>query len=604
MISRANVSFMGALVSIAIWGFCPPASAQTPRWQHPGVLVSEAQLDATRAAYQAGNPVIVSQVAKAQNSNYGSLTYTPAGPWPGGVEQCGSNSVPDFGCSDSDSDSDAAYVQALLWYITDNQAYAKNTIAILDAYSSGFKGYAGYTPGYPCPSASGCSNGPLQAAWDAEKWPRAAEIIRYGHGGRAGWSVSGIKDFSTMLANIFVPIIYNGAAKNGNWEMSMIDGMMGIAVFDEDSALLAHARAFWLQRVPAYFYYQPMDGDTQPPFPPGRAGSETWNGQLIFNPSTSGVSQETCRDLRHAEDGLASAIDAAEIDFLQGGSLYTAVTIDAEDRLVEAMNLMAGLEARGLPGKKITAPQDFCTGTGSTTLNQITLGVGTTYAIGYNAYHNRLNDPNLADDSGTTGLHGTANTYHWIQNGLLTQPLTGDQGNHMTLFEALTHTVQVCHAATHRLSNAPFTAQRAAFTAKLNATPSANDIDGVIALADGPQRDDPDLTVIVRFNRFGRIDASNGTRYSAASDIPYAGGTTYSFDFDVNMSAETYTLFVTPEGGTKTLVGQDYAFRHDGPRDDHGHDYRHHPATLDTLALYARRGSENVCSFNLPQGGN
>jgi hypothetical protein len=70
------------------------------------------------------------------------------------------------------------------------------------------------------------------------------------------------------------------------------------------------------------------------------------------------------------------------------------------------------------------------------------------------------------------------------------------------------------------------------------------------------------------------------------------------------MPAETYTLFVTPEGGTKTLVGQDYAFRHDGHRDDYSRDYRHNPATLDNLTLCARRGSENVCSFNLPQGGN
>ena len=36
------------------------ANAQT--WVHPGIVVSQAQLDATKAAYQAGNPVIVDQV--------------------------------------------------------------------------------------------------------------------------------------------------------------------------------------------------------------------------------------------------------------------------------------------------------------------------------------------------------------------------------------------------------------------------------------------------------------------------------------------------------------------------------------------------------------
>jgi hypothetical protein len=76
------------------------------------------------------------------------------------------------------------------------------------------------------------------------------------------------------------------------------------------------------------------------------------------------------------------------------------------------------------------------------------VGPGTTYAIGHNAYHNRLNVASMADATGTTGLHGTANTYNWIENGLLPQSQENDQGNHMTLFESLTHTVQVCATST------------------------------------------------------------------------------------------------------------------------------------------------------------
>jgi hypothetical protein len=76
------------------------------------------------------------------------------------------------------------------------------------------------------------------------------------------------------------------------------------------------------------------------------------------------------------------------------------------------------------------------------------VGPGATYAIGYNAYHNRLNVAAMADSFGTSGLHGRANTYNSIQNGLLPQSLTSDQGNHVTLFEALTHTVQVCKTET------------------------------------------------------------------------------------------------------------------------------------------------------------
>jgi hypothetical protein len=426
--SPLNILFTGALMAFA-FGASTPSTAHAQTWQHPGVLVSQAQLDTIEEQYVAGNPVIVSQVLMAQKSNYGSLTYVPQGPWPGGVEQCGSYSSPDDGCSYGDDDSGAAYVQALLWYITGNKTYAANAINIMNAYARGMKGFAGFTPGYPCPAS--CTNGPLQAAWDAEKWPRAAEIIRYGKGGSAGWAQADITAFSNMLHNIYEPLIYNGSDYNGNWELSMVEAMMGIAVFNEDAALLAHAREYWTQRVPAYFYYQPLDGDTQPPFPPGRQGGATWNGQLIFNSITSGVAQETCRDLKHTEDGIAASINAAETDYIQGGILYTAN--GSEDRLVRSLNLMAGMESAA----STSAPTDFCTGHE----DKLELGAGTTYVIGYNEYHNRLHDPNMQDSSGSTGLNGTANTYNWIQKGLLPQTIYSDQGNHMVLFEALTHYV-------------------------------------------------------------------------------------------------------------------------------------------------------------------
>ena len=156
---------------------CSEVQAQT--WKHPGIVVSQQQLDATRAAYQAGNAVVVDQVQKAMASNYGSLSYTVQGPWPGGINQCGSNSNPNNGCLMADNDSNAAYVQALLWYVTGNQMYANNAINIMNTYARNFRGYAG-TNGLSCPSGTDCSNGPLQSGWDAEKWPRAAEIIRYG----------------------------------------------------------------------------------------------------------------------------------------------------------------------------------------------------------------------------------------------------------------------------------------------------------------------------------------------------------------------------------------------------------------------------------------
>jgi hypothetical protein len=197
----------------------------------------------------------------------------------------------------------------------------------------------------------------------------------------------------------------------------------------------------------------------------------------------------------------------------------------------------------------------------------------------------------MADSSGTSGLHGTANTYNWIQNGLLTQSLSSDQGNHMTLFEALTHTVQVCQTATTAWTNTAFTAQTGNPTFKFNATPSANAINTVVGLTNGAQSAYTSLAAIVRFNPSGFIDAYNGTGYSAASSIPYTGGHTYSFWFQVNIPAQTYSVYVTPAGGAQVLVGSNYAFRLSAP-------------ALNNVTYHAEVGSDNVCSFNLPLGGN
>jgi hypothetical protein len=422
----------------------------------------------------------------------------------------------------------------------------------------------------------------LQSGWDSEKWPRAAEIIRYGHGGSAGWNSSSITAFSNMLKNVYQPVIQNGSGVNGNWDMSMIDGMTQIAVFTENASLLATARSFWQGRVPDLFYLQSVDGSTHAPSP---RGNPSWFGQSIFNSSTTNVAQETCRDLTHTEDSISSTIMTAETDWIQGGSLYTDPGSNAQQRIVGSMNVMAGFEGTG-GGQNafITAPTNYCTSSGATQIGEIKLGAGATYAIAYNEYHNRLNDPNLANSSGTSGLHGTANVYNWIQNGLLNLSLTSDYGNHMTLFEALTHTTDLCQTVGASWSNSSFSAQTGSFTATFNATPSGNDINTVMGLSNGPQTAYTGLAAIVRFNPSGFIDAYNGTAYSAASSIPYSGGSMYTFEFDVNTGAQTYTVYVTPRGGTKTLVGLNFAFRTSAP-------------TLNNLSLFAQVGTNNVCGF-------
>jgi len=84
---------------------------------------------------------------------------------------------------------------------------------------------------------------------------------------------------------------------------------------------------------------------------------------------------------------------------------------------------------------------------------------------------------------------------------------------------------------------------------------------GISHAFQGAAADYPGLSCIARFNPTGQIDAYNGTAYTAASTIPYSAGVAYHFRFVVNVSAHTYSIYVTPAGGSELTVGFNYAFR-------------------------------------------
>jgi hypothetical protein len=129
-----------------------------------------------------------------------------------------------------------------------------------------------------------------------------------------GWSTAGISKFEEMLRSAVLPLIHAGSHANGNWELSMISGMIGIAVFLDDTALFDHAVQFWEERVPAYFYSHAKDGAKTKTCP---RCTHSWYGQTVFNASTSGHCQETCRDEGHTGYGVAEAVNAAETAYLQ-----------------------------------------------------------------------------------------------------------------------------------------------------------------------------------------------------------------------------------------------------------------------------------------------
>jgi len=138
--------------------------------------------------------------------------------------------------------------------------------------------------------------------------------------------------------------------------------------------------------------------------------------------------------------------------------------------------------------------------------------------------------------------------------------------------------------------NSAMTSQTGTFTATFDATPSASPTNSVIALSNGAQTAYANFACLARFNPTGQIDAYNGTAYAAASTINYSAGVSYHFRLAVNIAAKTYSIYVTPAGGSELTVGLNYAFRLS-------------TTTLNYWGVYVSStsggaGTDTVCNFS------
>ncbi|MCZ4605434.1 alginate lyase family protein [Streptomyces sp. Lzd4kr] len=331
------------------------AGAAPATFAHPGVTVSKSQLDFVRTKVNAGAQPWKGAFDQMTASKYADLNRTPK---PRAVVECGSYSNPNYGCTDEREDAIAAYTDALAWYITRDERYARKAIELMDAWSAVIKDHTN-------------SNAPLQTGWAGSSWPKAAEIIKHTYTG--SWANSG--RFATMLRNAYLPEIINGSNSNGNWELSMMEAAVGISVFLEDKASYDKAMAKFRTRTAAYVYLS-SDGDLPKTVPSQNLDTREkivnyWQKQSTF---VTGLTQETCRDFTHTGYGISAISHIAETSRIQGQDLYGT---DVGERLRQAL----GFQAKYQLGT--AAPSWLCGGS-------LKLGLGPITEVGYNALHNRL----------------------------------------------------------------------------------------------------------------------------------------------------------------------------------------------------------------------
>jgi hypothetical protein len=320
-----------------------------PMFTHPGVLLNRAQLADIKRRVAAGIEPQKSAFEALKVSKLGAIDYTPH---PRETVECGSNSNPDLGCKAEQADSEAAYAQALLWIITGNEEYGRNAVRIMNAWSGTLAG--GHTN----------NNGPVQASWTGDVWPRAAEIIRYSY---KGWSDAEILKFQNMLTTQYLPSIVHGTCENGNKELTMSEALINIGVFNDNRAVFDLGVKMWRGRAPAYIY---LKSDGRKPIEPPGCGPALWGNKGYTPEFVEGLLQETARDSQHANLALSGMVDAAETAYQQGVDLYGE----------QGKRIMAALEyqAQFLAPNHATPPE------------KLEFHLHPTWEIAYNHFHDRL----------------------------------------------------------------------------------------------------------------------------------------------------------------------------------------------------------------------
>ena len=264
----------------------PPSFSFSGNFAHPGLLHNAADLARmkTQVASKFGRPYASYQLLAA--STRSSATYQMAGPY---AQLTRDATVTVNGVNGGsvkngvEADFLAAYYNALMYNITGNEANARKSVEIIDAYAATTTAIVG---------ADAALNG-LYGCMLAN----AAEIMRYTY---AAWPVEKQQQAGTMLKNVFYPVLQNfSPCSHGNWDIICMKALMAIAVYNNDTDMF--------NRVVTYFYHGEGNGSI--------------DNYVI---TAAGQLQESNRDQGHVMLALGSLGELAEMAAKQGVDLYSA----------------------------------------------------------------------------------------------------------------------------------------------------------------------------------------------------------------------------------------------------------------------------------------
>jgi parallel beta-helix repeat protein len=245
---------------------------------HPGINQTKADLEFMRKQVLSGEQPW--KDAYEHLKAKADLTFSPVtfahvmqGPY----------SKPDIGGKELSQSAEMAYNCALVWYISQDKAYANKAIEIINAWS-----YTLWDFDY--------NNAKVLAGWTGHVFCNAAEILRYTG---SGWKSKDIDQFTHMLVAVYYPLMrFYFPQANGNWDGAIMHSVIAIAVFTNNHEMFNNAVNHYLHG----------------PF----------NSGIFKYVYPSGQCQESTRDQGHVQLGLTEFAGVARIAYTQGVDLFSA----------------------------------------------------------------------------------------------------------------------------------------------------------------------------------------------------------------------------------------------------------------------------------------
>lgn len=328
------------LILIATW----TTTALAMDFIHPGGINAKAELDFVKGRINAGAQPWKGEFDRLKESEYATRAAH--------AKKTIHSATRD--AEVSRDDAIAAYAQALIWYFSDEAAAAKGSISILNSWSD----LQGFT--------AGSDQDRLQAGWIGSVFASAAEIMR----GHPDWPPHDVIRFQAMFRRAFYPQLLTASTWNGNVDLTQIDALIAISVFNEDPENFQKALERLKTRNRAFFY---LKSDGPRPMPIAGDGGDPqafWSNPKQW---IDGLTQETCRDNgHHSQFALGSALHAAETAWHQGVDVYS----ENQERYTAAMELLA---AQFLAGSMLGVSDN----------DTPTADRYDAWEIGYNHYHRR-----------------------------------------------------------------------------------------------------------------------------------------------------------------------------------------------------------------------